>query len=82
MAEPFFSPYKVNIENRCLICNGILKKRDAVRSLGDAGWATFKINAKKWSEINIPLNHEFHVYTAVYNQISDVVDAFGTVHNT
>ena len=46
------------------------------------GWDTFKVNAKKWSELNLPVDHELHVYIEVFSQISDVTNAFGTVHNS
>ena len=36
---------------------GELLKRRVSERLGIAGWDTFKANAKKWSEINIPVDH-------------------------
>ena len=83
MAEPLFSPDKVrNVENKCLICNVVLSRNDAIRRFGISGWNSFKENAKTWSDINLPLQHELHVFTEVDARVCDVSEPFGAVHNT
>ena len=83
MVEALFSPDKVrSIDHKCLICGGILKKRDAVRKLGGHGWKNFKTDAEKWSKVKFPINHGMHTYTEVYQKVRNVDKAFGTVHNS
>ena len=69
MAGPSSSFLKINDDENlcCLLCRHSLKENDTVNSFTERGWQTLLSNAAKWKDINIPVNHEFYMFTAAYD---------------
>ena len=81
MADLSSSFLKINDdENYCLLCRHSLKQNDTVNSFTERGWQTLLNNAAKWRDINIPVNHEFYMFTAAYDHLTKQSVANGEGH--
>ena len=81
-SEPMFTPARYKNKELCLICAKEFKKSHVGNSLTASGWTKFKENARKWSNINIPLNEPFHIFTEVSSKVCDHDEPFGKVHKS
>ncbi len=66
-------------EEKCLLCECILKKKDKISLFKDDGWLNVQEQAKRWSTINIDNDDSKYPFTKVYERINNV-GAFGKAH--
>ena len=79
--KPFISTDKYSEKAICLICEKDIFQNDTAYQLSNNSWKVFTDNAKKWSEIDIPLDDERHIYANVYSKIVNCENPFGVIHD-
>ncbi len=73
---------KTESEEVCLICKKSIGRKEKRQTLGDAGWARFKEDAKKWATINIPVHNSKHRFTEISTLVKGADSTFGKVHKS
>ena len=81
-SAPLFSPGNKDNSNCCLICNEVIRKKDAQRNLTASGWEKFRKDAKDWSELNRDVQDKTHIFTTVFENISECTELYSAVHNS
>ncbi len=66
-------------EEKCLLCECILKKKDKISLFKYDRWLNVQEQAKRWSTINIDNDDSKYPFTKVYERINNV-GAFGKAH--
>ena len=79
--KPFISADKYGEKAICLICEKDIFKNDTAYQLSNISWKAFTGNAKKWSEIDFPLDDERHTYANVYSKVVNNQNPFGVIHD-
>eukprot|EP00794_Sanderia_malayensis_P019707 gene19707-21653_t len=66
-------------EEKCLLCECILKKKEKASLFKDEGWLNVQEQAKRWSKINVDSGDSKYPFTKVYERINNN-SAFGKAH--
>ena len=80
MAELSRSFLTLAKDETCLLCKSCFKQGDTVNHFTQKGWPTLINNAYKWKDINLPTDHEYYLFTSVYETLNAVEKAFGKCH--
>ena len=81
MANLSTSFLAVENEETCLLCKkSFSKSSDTVRSFSQKGWPKIVDHARKWKDVNLPVTHDYYMFTHVHEEIKDKSTAFGRAH--
>ena len=78
----FFSLSSIEEEDRCLIYNKTLGRKDKIQCFGVNGWPKFKEQAEKWNKLKIHKDNNEYVYTLVHSILNGTEEFFGKSHRS
>ena len=81
-SSSFLSLFRIEEEDKCLICNKTFGRKDKVHCSGINSWPKFKEQAEKWSNFKSHEDNNEYVYTLIHSKLNGREEPFGKSHRS